>query len=102
MGGGAQFGREGEVRESEERNETFPRPWHEESIAKLPLEGKVAIITGGTSEIGACTAEVFVANSARFNEFFEAIAAEADRAMLNALAGRNVADCLDEVLSLGN
>jgi Rrf2 family transcriptional repressor of oqxAB len=39
--------------------------------------------------------------SAHFNEFFEAVAAEADRAMLNALAGRNVADCLDEVLSLG-
>jgi hypothetical protein len=32
MGGGAQFGREGEVRELEERNETFPSPWYEESI----------------------------------------------------------------------
>jgi Rrf2 family transcriptional regulator, repressor of oqxAB len=39
--------------------------------------------------------------SAHFNEFFEAVAAEADGAMLNALAGRNIADCLDEVLGLG-
>src|SRR5258708_13693077 len=31
----------------------------------LPLEGKVAVITGGTSGIGACTAEVVVANGAK-------------------------------------
>src|SRR6266849_4468634 len=31
----------------------------------LPLEGEVAVITGGTSGIGACTAEVFVANGAK-------------------------------------
>ncbi len=31
----------------------------------LPVEGKVAVITGGTSGIGACTAEVFVANGAK-------------------------------------
>jgi NAD(P)-dependent dehydrogenase (short-subunit alcohol dehydrogenase family) len=31
----------------------------------LPLEGKIAVITGGTSGIGACTAEVFVANGAK-------------------------------------
>jgi NAD(P)-dependent dehydrogenase (short-subunit alcohol dehydrogenase family) len=31
----------------------------------LPLEGKVAVITGGTSGIGARTGEVFVANGAK-------------------------------------
>ena len=31
----------------------------------LPLEGKVAVITGATSGIGARTAEVFVANGAK-------------------------------------
>lgn len=31
----------------------------------LPLDGKVAVVTGGTSGIGACTAEVFVANGAK-------------------------------------
>jgi NAD(P)-dependent dehydrogenase (short-subunit alcohol dehydrogenase family) len=31
----------------------------------VPLEGKVAVITGATSGIGACTAEVFVANGAK-------------------------------------
>lgn len=31
----------------------------------LPLEGKVSVITGGTSGIGACTAGVFVANGAK-------------------------------------
>jgi len=37
----------------------------QESIAMLPLEGKVAVMTGGTSGIGARTAEVFVANGAK-------------------------------------
>jgi|HubBroStandDraft_1064217.scaffolds.fasta_scaffold00337_16 NADP-dependent 3-hydroxy acid dehydrogenase YdfG len=31
----------------------------------LPLEGKFAVTTGGTSGIGARTAEVFVAHSIR-------------------------------------
>jgi NAD(P)-dependent dehydrogenase (short-subunit alcohol dehydrogenase family) len=35
------------------------------AIAMLPLERKVAVITGGTSGIGACTAQVFVANGAK-------------------------------------
>jgi Rrf2 family transcriptional regulator, repressor of oqxAB len=39
--------------------------------------------------------------SAHFNEFFDAVAAEAEKAMLNALAERNVAGCLDEILMLG-
>lgn len=36
-----------------------------EPIAMLPLQGKVAVIAGGTSGIGARTAEVFVANGAK-------------------------------------
>jgi short chain dehydrogenase len=39
--------------------------WHKESVPILPLEGKVAVLTGGTSGIGACTAEVSVANGAK-------------------------------------
>ena len=38
---------------------------HQEAVAMLPLEGKVAVISGGTSGIGARTAEVFVANGAQ-------------------------------------
>jgi NAD(P)-dependent dehydrogenase (short-subunit alcohol dehydrogenase family) len=38
---------------------------HQESIAVLPLEGKVEVITGGTGGIGARTAEVFVASGAK-------------------------------------
>jgi NAD(P)-dependent dehydrogenase (short-subunit alcohol dehydrogenase family) len=36
-----------------------------EAIVMLQLEGKVAVITGGTSGIGARTAEIFVANGAK-------------------------------------
>jgi len=39
--------------------------------------------------------------SAHFNEFFEAISDEAGSAMMNALAGRSIADSLDEILILG-
>jgi Rrf2 family transcriptional regulator, repressor of oqxAB len=39
--------------------------------------------------------------SAHFNEFFEAITDEAGSAMMNALAGRSIADSLDEILILG-
>jgi len=38
---------------------------HQEFIAMLPLEGKVAVITGTTSGIGARTAEVFVAKGGK-------------------------------------
>jgi NAD(P)-dependent dehydrogenase (short-subunit alcohol dehydrogenase family) len=38
---------------------------HKECATMLPLEQKVAVITGGTSGIGAHTAEVFVANGAK-------------------------------------
>jgi NAD(P)-dependent dehydrogenase (short-subunit alcohol dehydrogenase family) len=37
---------------------------HQESIAMMPLGGNVAVITGGTSVIGECSAEVFIANGA--------------------------------------
>jgi Rrf2 family transcriptional regulator, repressor of oqxAB len=39
--------------------------------------------------------------SAHFNEFFEAITDEAGSAMMNALAGRSIADSLDDILILG-
>jgi NAD(P)-dependent dehydrogenase (short-subunit alcohol dehydrogenase family) len=38
---------------------------HREVLVMLPLAGKVAVITGATSGIGAHTAEVFVANGAK-------------------------------------
>src|SRR5580704_16885887 len=69
MGGRAQRSRDREVRESragpdfsmDQRTSCLAQ----ETIAMLPLEGKAAVITGGTSGIGARTAEVFVANGAR-------------------------------------
>jgi len=39
--------------------------------------------------------------SAHFNEFFAAITDDAGSAMMNALAGRSIADGLDEILILG-
>jgi NAD(P)-dependent dehydrogenase (short-subunit alcohol dehydrogenase family) len=58
MGDRSQLSRQGELRKQFTRR-------YKEAIAMLPLEGKVAVITGATSGIGACTAELFVASGAR-------------------------------------